>query len=108
HANMGHLEEVIGYPERIDLIVGILLIALVVEATRQAWGVTLPVVALVFVAYFVFGHLLTGQLYHRPFSLEYIVSYLSIGLSGVYGTFLSISANQVFLFVVFGALLGVI
>ena len=108
HVNMEHLEQVIGYPEQIDLVVGILLIVLVVEATRQAWGVTLPIVALVFVAYFVFGHLLTGQLYHRPFSIEYIVSYLSIGLSGIYGTFLSISANQVFLFVVFGALLGVI
>lgn len=108
YLNIGHLEEVIGYPERSDLIIGILLMVLVVEATRQAWGVTLPIVAAVFVAYFVFGHLLPGQLYHKPFTIEYIVSYLSIGLSGIYGTFLSISANQVFLFVVFGALLGVI
>ena len=108
YLNIGHLEEVIGYPERTDLIVGILLIVLVVEATRQAWGITLPIVAALFVAYFVFGHLLPGQLYHKPFTIEYIVSYLSIGLSGIYGTFLSISANQVFLFVVFGALLGVI
>ncbi|MCD6680791.1 MAG: TRAP transporter fused permease subunit [Burkholderiaceae bacterium] len=106
--NLGHLEEVIGYPEPTDLLVGILLIVLVVEATRQAWGLTLPIVAGLFVAYFVFGHHLTGQLHHRPFTVEYIVSYLSIGLSGIYGTFLSISANQVFLFVVFGALLGVI
>ncbi len=108
HLNMQHLEEVIGYPEKVDLLVGILLIVLVIEATRQAWGITLPIVAIVFIAYFVFGHLLPGQLHHRPFSLDYIVSYLSIGLSGIYGTFLSISANQVFLFVVFGALLGVI
>lgn len=108
YVNIGHLEEVIGYPERTDLVVGILLIVLVVEATRQAWGITLPIVAAIFVAYFVFGHMLPGQLYHKPFTIEYIVSYLSIGLSGIYGTFLSISANQVFLFVVFGALLGVI
>ncbi|HVL55711.1 MAG TPA: TRAP transporter fused permease subunit [Burkholderiaceae bacterium] len=106
--NLGHLEEVIGYPERTDVVIGIVLIALVVEATRRAWGVTLPIVAAIFVAYFLYGHLLPGQLYHRPFSLDYVVSYLSIGLSGIYGTFLSISANQVFLFVVFGALLGVI
>ncbi len=106
--NIGHLEEVIGYPEPTDLVVGILLVVLVVEATRLAWGITLPIVAGIFIAYFLFGHLLPGPLYHRPFTLEYIVSYLSIGLSGIYGTFLSISANQVFLFVVFGALLGVI
>ena len=105
---VGHLEEAFGYPDPIDVVVGIALIALVVEATRAAWGWTLPIVAAVFVAYFVFGHLIPGQLYHRPFAFDYVVSYLSIGLSGVFGTFLSISANQVFLFVVFGALLGVI
>lgn len=106
--NVQHLEEVFGYPEKIDFIVGIVLIIVTVEATRAAWGWTLPIVSAIFVLYFVFGHLLTGQLYHRPFELDYIVSYLSIGLSGIFGSFLSISANQVFLFVVFGALLGVI
>lgn len=106
--NMEHLEDVLGYPEPVDMFVGILLIFLVVEATRVAWGLTLPIVALCFVAYFAFGHFLPGVLHHNQFSPSFIVSYLSIGLTGVYGTFLSISANQVFLFVVFGALLGVI
>lgn len=32
---------------------------------------------------------------------------LSVGLSGLYGLFMSISADQVFLFVVFGSLLGI-
>lgn len=106
--NISHLEEAFGYPEPRDLVVGIVLIVLVIEATRAAWGWTLPLVAAVFVAYFLFGHLIPGQLHHRQFAFDYIVSYLSIGLSGIFGSFLSISANQVFLFVVFGALLGVI
>lgn len=106
--NIEHLEEAFGYPNSNDLVIGVILIALVVEATRAAWGLTLPIVAAVFVLYFLFGHLVEGQLHHRQFNFEYVVSYLSIGLSGIFGTFLSISANQVFLFVVFGALLGVI
>ncbi len=106
--NIAHLEEAFGYPEPRDMVVGVLLIALVVEATRAAWGWTLPLVAALFVGYFMFGHLIPGQLHHRQFAFDYIVSYLSIGLSGIFGSFLSISANQVFLFVVFGALLGVI
>lgn len=106
--NMTHLEEVIGYPEPVDMIIGVLLILLVVEGTRQAWGVVLPIVACLFMAYFFLGHFIPGPLYHKPFSFDYVISYLSIGLSGIYGTFLSISANQVFLFVVFGALLEVI
>ncbi len=106
--NITHLEEAFGYPEKQDLVIGVLLIALVIEATRAAWGWTLPLVAALFVGYFMYGHLIPGQLHHREFAFDYIVSYLSIGLSGIFGSFLSISANQVFLFVVFGALLGVI
>jgi len=106
--NVDTLEESFGFPETIHVVIGVILIFLVIEATRIAWGWTLPIVTFVFLLYFVYGHLLTGQLYHRNFSFDYIVSYLSIGLSGIYGTFLGISANQVYLFVIFGALLGVI
>ncbi|EKF41847.1 TRAP transporter, 4TM/12TM fusion protein [Nitratireductor indicus C115] len=106
--NIVHLEEVFGYPEGIDVVVGVLLIALVVIATRATWGWTLPIVSAIFVGYFLWGHLIPGHLHHRPFNFDYVVSYLSIGLSGIFGTFLGISANQVFLFVVFGSLLGII
>lgn len=106
--NLNHLEEVVGFPERLDVVIGLALMILVIEATRQAWGMTLPIVAAVFVLYFFFGNFLPGALHHKGFSFDYIVSYLSIGLSGIYGIFLGISANQVFLFVVFGSLLGII
>ena len=56
-ANMTHLEEVIGYPEPMDMLIGIILIILVLEGTRQAWGWTLPIVAMSFVAYFFLGNL---------------------------------------------------
>lgn len=107
-ANMEHLEEAAGFPDPMDIAIGILLIIVVMEATRQAWGWTLPVVAIIFIAYFAFGHLIPGPLFHRPFKLDYIVTYLCIGFTGVYGTFLSISANDIFMFVVFGGLLGVV
>ncbi len=106
--NMYHLEMVVGFPETRDVIVGILIILVVMEGTRQAWGVMLPIVAAIFVAYFLFGHHLSGPLWHREFSLNYVISYLSIGLSGIFGSFLGISVNFVFLFVVFGALLEII
>jgi TRAP transporter 4TM/12TM fusion protein len=106
--NLEHLEEVVGFPDPQDVIVGVVLAALCLEGTRQVWGWTLPVVASIFILYFFFGHNLSGALYHRQFETDYVVSYLSVGLSGIYGTFLSISANQVFLFVVFGSLLSLI
>lgn len=105
--NLNHLEELYGFPGPMDVFVGVVIVLLALEGTRLAWGWTLPIVAAVFVAYFLLGHLIPGPLFHRSFSFDYVISYLSIGLSGVYGNFLSISANQIFLFVVFGALLSV-
>ncbi len=106
HIFLEHLEESVGMPEMIDMIVGCILIILVIESTRQAWGLTLPIVGIIFILYFLFGHLIPGPLHHREFDFSYVNSYLCTGLTGVYGTFMSISANQIFLFVVFGALLG--
>ena len=106
--NLEHLEEAVGYPEPVDVVIGVILMVLALEGTRQAWGLTLPIVAALFIAYFLFGHLIPGPLHHRAFNFDYVISYLCIGLTGVYGTFLSISANQIFLFVVFGSLLSVI
>lgn len=106
--NLERLQMIVGFPEGRDVLAGVVLIVVVIEATRRSWGLTLPVVALVFVAYFFLGHHLPGPLYHRQFDFDYVVSYLSIGLSGIYGTFLSISAYQIFLFVVFGSLFRVL
>ncbi|MFC4270006.1 TRAP transporter fused permease subunit [Sneathiella chungangensis] len=108
YVNLDTLEQNVGFPAPTDIAVGILMIFLTFEGTRQAWGWILPIVAFVFVAYFLFGHYLGGPLYHRQFSLGYVISYLSIGFSGIYGTFLSISANQIFLFVVFGSMMGLL
>jgi TRAP transporter 4TM/12TM fusion protein len=95
-----------GYPRWYDVIVGIVLIAVVFEATRLRWGLVLPVLALVTLAYYVFGHHLPATWGAPATPLPTIVSNLAIGMySGVFGTFMSISANDVFLFMVFGGLL---
>jgi len=106
--NMTRLEEDIGFPEPMDVAVGLIAMGICIEATRQAWGWTLPIVAAAFIAYFFFGHIIPGPLTHREFNMDYVVSYLSIGLTGLYGNFLAISANQIFLFVLFGSLMGLL
>lgn len=105
--NVEELEMSFGFPSTAAVWVGVTMIVLVFVATIINWGMTLPLVATAFVLYFFFGHLLGGTLFHAEFSFKYIISYLCIGMSGIYGMFLSISANQIFLFVIFGALLSV-
>ena len=105
--NLNHIQELYGFPEPKDVFVGTIIVVLALAGTQLAWGWTLPIVASVFILYFLFGHWIPGPLYHKEFSYDYVINYLSIGLTGVYGNFLTLSANQIFLFVVFGALLGI-
>ena len=65
-------------------VIGILLVVVVLEGTRQAWGSILPIVCLCFIAYFFFGNLLPSPLRHSPFQPEYIVSMLGIGFHGIF------------------------
>ena len=102
-----YLEEVVGLPATIDVIVGILLVIVVLEATRQAWGMVLPVVGMVSILYFFFGHYLPGPFYHLYMNPEYVISMLGIGLHGIFGMLLAVSANYIFLFMVFGGLMEI-
>jgi TRAP transporter 4TM/12TM fusion protein len=106
--NLTHLEEVVGLPEPLDVVIGVILIVLVIEGTRQAWGLVLPIVTLISLVYLFWGHLIQGAFHHKEFAFDYAISILSVGLSGIYGSFLSLSANEVFLFVVFGSLMELI
>lgn len=107
YLNTEELEMSQGFPTQIAVIVGICLMLGTALCTWLSWGLPLLIVAVVFVAYFFLGHMLSGPLHHPVFSFDYVVSMLSVGLSGLYGLFMSISADQVFLFVVFGSLLGI-
>jgi TRAP transporter 4TM/12TM fusion protein len=107
--NYTHLERVVGLPDTIDVIMGIVLIVVVMEATRLAWGPILPTITFLFILYFVFGqHMPWAMLAHGGFSWSYIVSVLGIGFKGIFGDFLAVSANFIFLFLVFGGLMEVI
>jgi TRAP transporter 4TM/12TM fusion protein len=95
-----------GFPKPVDVAVGVLILLLVFEATRLRWELALPILGLLCLAYYVLGHHLPASwgAPYTPFSS--VISNLSIGLySGIFGQFMSISANEVFLFMVFGGLL---
>lgn len=95
----------IGFPTTPDMIIGIALIIIALETTRQAYGAVIPGLAIVFIAYDFLGQYLPRPFYHAPFTLEYVISLLSVGFSGMYGTALGVSVNYIFLFFLFGGLL---
>ncbi len=89
-----------------ELTIGVIIIFLVMEATRRDFGLFLPILSLVIVLYPFIGQHLPEPFRCTAFSIDQTISNLSIGLSnGIYGVVLPTSANYIFLFVLFGALL---
>jgi TRAP transporter 4TM/12TM fusion protein len=95
-----------GQETSIDTVVGLLGLLLVIEATRRTIGSALPALALLFIAYAVFGASLPGWLFpHRGYGVERIVAQTFLHSQGVFGTALRVMFTYVFLFVILGALL---
>lgn len=94
------------FPILPDVIIGTILIIVVLEATRRAFGLILPIVSLAFVLYAFFGYLLPTPLTTIQYSFGKLISKLAVA-QGMYGTVLSISASYLFLFMAFGAVLQI-
>jgi len=88
-----------------DWWVGPVLLVLVFEAARRVMGWGLPVVCAVFLAYAMWGQYMPGALAHRGYGLDQILSQLSFGTEGIYGTPTYVSSTYIFLFILFGAFL---
>ena len=96
-----------GHPITPDLVIGTILVILALVACWLSFGPVLPIIALIFITYFQFGQFFPGFLYHYPFSFDDLVSRICIGMDGMYGVSGSISANFIFLFILFGGILQV-
>ncbi|HEX2553440.1 MAG TPA: TRAP transporter fused permease subunit [Microvirga sp.] len=88
-----------------DIVAGIAICALVLEATRRCIGFTLVALVLIFLAYGIFGHALGGSFSHRSLSTQEILDHLVFSRNGLQGPPLEVAAFLVFVFVLFGALL---
>ncbi|MFO7962655.1 MAG: TRAP transporter permease [Desulfobacterales bacterium] len=103
--NYGQIASRAGIPTTQDLFFGILLVVLLLEATRRIVGPALPVIALLFTIYAFLGPYMPQMLAFRGVSLSRYVSSVTLSTEGIYGIPLGVSASIVFLFVLFGALL---
>ncbi|MCW8084350.1 TRAP transporter permease [Sabulicella glaciei] len=100
------LQDRIIFPEPMDIVVGWLLIALVLEATRRCTGWIMPVVAICFLLYAFFGNHLPAPWTHRGYDEERLIPHLSITLEGIFGTAVDVSATLIILFTIYGAILS--
>jgi TRAP transporter 4TM/12TM fusion protein len=92
-------------PNRWDLILGVALIVLVLEATRRTSGWVMPAVVLGFIAYALLGPQLPAPWTHRGYDLDRLVGHMFMTLEGIFGTAVDVSATLIILFTIYGALL---
>ncbi|MEO0448108.1 MAG: TRAP transporter large permease subunit, partial [Verrucomicrobiota bacterium] len=91
-----------------DILVAVFLLLLVLEAARRCMGWALPILALVFLGYALFGpHLPNWLIPHRGYDLDRTLAQTVLHGQGVFGVALGVMFRYVFLFVVFGAFLSV-
>jgi TRAP transporter 4TM/12TM fusion protein len=94
-----------GRPILRDIVFGITLTVVLLEAARRSLGPALAVVASAFILYSFFAQSMPAGLDFRNVSLTKFISKMTMSTEGIYGVPLDVSANIVFLFVLFGALL---
>jgi len=85
-----------------ELWLGAILVILILEGTRRTLGWPLPILALLAMAYALFGGSLPGAAGHRGYALPRILFTLYLSYDGIFGLILGVSASFVFLFVLFG------
>ncbi|WP_455759612.1 TRAP transporter permease [Cloacibacillus evryensis] len=94
-----------GLPTTVDLVMGFVLIATLLEATRRISNPVLPCLAVVALLYCYFGRYMPQMLAHRGFSVARIVNHMYLGTEGIFGTPLEVSSTFVFMFILFGSVL---
>jgi TRAP transporter 4TM/12TM fusion protein len=92
-------------PTETDWIVGAVFVVLLLEATRRSTGFIMPMVAIVFGLYAIFGRYLPAPWTHRGYPVEDLVAHLYMTLEGIFGTTVDVASSLIILFTIFGAVL---
>jgi TRAP transporter 4TM/12TM fusion protein len=88
-----------------DMIVGIAGTAMVLELTRRAAGLALPILAGIFIVYSFLGPVMPGVLHHNGIPADTFFSYI-YSMQGIHGITTDVSATYIILFVAFACFLN--
>ena len=89
----------------IELIIGIIGILILLEATRRAIGLPLVIIAIFFLLFSYFGQYAPDIISHGGLSLKRLVGFQWFDQEAIFGIPIGVSVDFIFLFVLFGGLL---
>jgi TRAP transporter 4TM/12TM fusion protein len=88
-----------------DKFFGIILILLVLEATRRTTGWIMPAIVMAFIIYAFIGPELPKPWTHRAYDIDRLVGHLYMTLEGIFGVPIAVSSTFIILFTIWGAFL---
>jgi TRAP transporter 4TM/12TM fusion protein len=94
----------VGNPNTYDVAFGSMLFVALLEATRRSMGWPLPIIALGFSFYALFGPIFPGLLQHAGSSWSQFINHQYLTSQGIYGVAVGVVATYVFHFVLFGVM----
>jgi len=94
-------------PTTLDVVVGVVTVLLVLEATRRTVGWILPAICGGFLAYAFFGSIIPfgWNLGHKGYDIERVIGQLYMGVEGIFGVPVDVAATYIVLFTIYGAVL---
>ncbi|WP_158738101.1 TRAP transporter fused permease subunit [Alteribacillus sp. YIM 98480] len=90
-----------------DYFFGIVIVLLVLEASRRLVGKTMTILAAVFIFYAFFGNLVPGLLNHSGLDFKQMVEIMFLSADGILGVPTGVSVDYVFYFIMFAAFLEI-
>ncbi|MBK8070860.1 MAG: TRAP transporter permease [Ramlibacter sp.] len=94
----------VGNPSMADVVMGSVLFLTLLEATRRSMGWPLPLIAIGFTVYALFGTYFPGLLKHAGASWGQMINHQYLTSQGIYGVAVGVVATYVFHFVLFGVM----
>jgi TRAP transporter 4TM/12TM fusion protein len=88
-----------------DVIFGTIVFVITLEITRRSTGLGLTTIVLIFVAYNLFGHHLSGVLQHGKIDYLHFIEITVFTTDGIFGLPVRVAATYAFMFVMFGTVL---
>ncbi len=95
-----------GMPINRDIYFGILMVIVVLEATRRVVGATLALTALTFIVYAYVGPWMPGIFAHKGYDTERLIAMIYTSTEGIFGLPMAVSSTYIVLFVLFGSFLS--
>lgn len=103
--NFTEITKSIGVAETGVTVFGIIIVIVVLETTRRAWGMIIPSLAILAMLYGYFGNYLPGILNHGGISIDRLFGYTITNFQGIYGSLTAIGIREVFTFLLVGTFL---